>query len=305
MMIFVKKQMNQKKSITLKHLLINFKKQIGLQFYTDKVIIALTKELPEIKWSDQYGMYYLPNTKQNLNKVFENFRGIAWINCNHFFHNRPVNTGNQPIDISSFRNRKCHPNYRFCPEEYLSKLELKKYALNTVKVYVSGFEAFINYYKDVVLSSLDENDVRNYLKHLIKQGKSDSYLNMAVNSIKFYYEVVMEMPNRFYSIERPRKTRRLPEVLCLEEIKKMIEVAENSKHRCILSLLYSAGLRRSELLTLKINDIDSNRMLIRINDAKGNKDRYSLLSTSTLADLRLYWKEYKPRVYLFEGQKGG
>ena len=89
----------------------------------------------------------------------------------------------------------------------------------------------------MVLSSLDENDVRNYLKHLIKEGKSDSYLNIAINSIKFYYEVVMEMPNRFYSIERPRKTRRLPKILCLEEIKKMIEAAVNKKHRCILSLL--------------------------------------------------------------------
>jgi len=293
------------RNITLKHLIINNEKQIGLQFNTDKEVYALTKELPNLKWTDKYGMAYIANTKENLDAIFKKFRGIAWINCNHFFPNRPISLDNKPLEVDWFRKRALSSDYRRCPEEYLTKLELKQYALNTAKTYISCFEAFLNYYKDVVLSSLDENDVRNYLKYLVQQGKSNSYLNQAVNSIKFYYEVVLEMPNCFYAIERPRKEFKLPKVISKEEVKKIIANTNNIKHRCIVSLLYSAGLRRGELLHLKVSDIDSNRMLVRVDDSKGNRDRFTLLSVSTLKDLRNYWSAYRPKQYLFEGPSGG
>ncbi|MCG8305878.1 MAG: tyrosine-type recombinase/integrase [Cytophagales bacterium] len=110
------------------------------------------------------------------------------------------------------------------------------------------------------------------------------------------------MPNRFYEIERPIKEHKLPKVLSKEEVLTIIDHTNNIKHRCIVSLLYSAGLRRSELINLKIPDIDSKRMLIRVEDAKGNKDRcYSLLSNTVLQDLRRYYLQYKPQKYLFEG----
>ena len=112
------------------------------------------------------------------------------------------------------------------------------------------------------------------------------------------------MPNRMYTIERPRKESKLPKVLSVEEVKLLIENTNNIKHRCVISLLYSAGLRRSELLNLKVNDIDSKRMLIFIRSAKGNKDRYTLLSKATLTDLRIYFKQWQPKVFLFEGMKG-
>jgi len=111
------------------------------------------------------------------------------------------------------------------------------------------------------------------------------------------------MPNRFYSIERKRKEYKLPEVLPKEDVLSLIENTNNLKHRCIISLLYSAGLRRGELLNLKLHDIDSKRMVIRVQNAKGNKDRYTLLSKSALEDLRKYYKLWKPVNYLFEGVK--
>ena len=153
--------------------------------------------------------------------------------------------------------------------------------------------------------ALDEFKIRTYLQMLVQQGRSDSYINQSINSIKFYYEVVKEMPNRFYSIERPRKQERLPEVLSKEEIMWMIRYTNNSKHRCIISLLYSAGLRRSELLNLKFKHIESKRMLIKVERAKGNKERYTLLGQTMLDELREYYRKYKPKTYLFEGQKGG
>jgi integrase/recombinase XerD len=112
------------------------------------------------------------------------------------------------------------------------------------------------------------------------------------------------MPNRFYSIERPRKREILPKVISLEEVQSIIKNTNNIKHRCIVSLLYSAGLRRSELLNLKMEDIDSKRMVITVKNGKGNKDRQTILSESVLKDLRKYFLEWKPKIYLFESPEG-
>ncbi|MDO6473099.1 site-specific tyrosine recombinase/integron integrase [Maribacter sp. 1_MG-2023] len=295
--------MNPLKSITLYHLMIKDQKMIGIKFSPDKLIQNLIKGLPNPKWSQQYNMAYIPNTKENLGILFTTFKGIVWINYNKFHPNKPVNTTNEIVDVQWFRKRIIVPGYRLCPEEYLLKLELKKYANSTVKTYVTYFETFINHYRERKLETLDERDIRAYLQVLIQRNVSNSYLNQVINSIKFYYEVVLGMPNRFYEIERPRKQHKLPKVISKEEIIAVIDSTNNLKHRCIIKMLYGSGLRRSELLNLKIKDIDSKRMLIRVENSKGNKDRYTLLSESALKDLRLYFKEWKPQEYLFEGRK--
>lgn len=112
------------------------------------------------------------------------------------------------------------------------------------------------------------------------------------------------MPNRFYSIERPIRKEPLPKVISLEEVGQLIKGTNNIKHKCIVSLLYSSGLRRGELLNLKLTDIDSKRMIINVINGKGGKDRITILSKSVLDDLRLYFKVWNPEVYLFEGIKG-
>ena len=297
--------MNPLRSITLYHLMIKDQKMIGIKFSPDKLIQNLIKGLPDPKWSQQYNMAYIPNTKENMGILFNTFKGIIWINYNKFYSNKPVNTNNEKVDVQWFRNRKTDAEYRLCPEEYLLKLELKKYANSTVKTYVTFFEMFINHFKEKRLETLDESDIRAFLQILIHKNVSNSYLNQVINSIKFYYETVLGMPNRFYEIERPRKEHKLPKVISKEEVIAIIEHTNNLKHRCIVQLLYGSGLRRSELLNLKLNDIDSKRMLIRIEGAKGNKDRLTLLSKNALKDLRMYFKEWKPKEFLFEGRKGG
>jgi integrase/recombinase XerD len=296
--------MEKGRSITLKHLLINNQRCIGIQFYMDKVIQALLKELPNVTWSDEFNMSYIPNTKSNLNMIFNIFKGAVWVNCNTFFGKNLAKSYNDPVNVEWFRKRKLTDGYRACPIEYLNKLEIKKYANNTVKSYVSLFETFINFYKDKKLSHINEIDIRTYLQKLTQENRSNSYINQSINSIKFYYEVVLEMPNRFYSIDRPRKERKLPQVISKKEIIKILNHTNNLKHKCIIGLLYSAGLRRNELVNLKISDIDSSRMLIRIESGKGNKDRYSLLSNQILDDLRIYYKQWKPKKYIIEGQFG-
>ena len=297
--------MNSLKSITLYHLMVHGQKMIGIKFSPDRLIQGLIKSLPDPKWSEQYNMAYIPNTKGNLGIIFNTFNGLVWINYNRFLANKPVKTDNEYIDVQWFRKRKSIAGYRSCPEEYLLKLELKRYANSTVRTYVCFFEMFINHYKDKELNAINESDIRAFLQKLVHRNVSNSYLNQCINAIKFYYEVVLGMPNRFYEIERPRKEYKLPTIISKEEVLSIIGSTNNIKHKCIIELLYSSGLRRSELLNLKLEDVDSKRMLIKVQGSKGNKDRHTLLSQTVLEDLRLYFREWKPREYLFEGQRGG
>ncbi len=149
----------------------------------DKIIQALIKELPSPKWSNQYGMVFIKNNKTNLTAIFEKFRGVAWVNCNYFFKNRPLRNDNKPLDIEWFRQRKLPSNYRACPAEYFQKLEIKKYSINTAKIYIPLFEAYMNYYNGTELLSLNENDIENYLATLVKSKKSNAYINQSVNAI--------------------------------------------------------------------------------------------------------------------------
>lgn len=292
------------KYVTLKHLLIGNQKQIGLQFYPNKLIQTVIKGLPNAKWSKEYNMVYIENKPNNLNLIFTDFKGVAWVNCSHFFPKHAQTKQNEAISVDQYRKRKLDKDYRACPEEFFQKLELKHYALNTSKTYIGMFEKFINHFKTAELIEIDEETIRGYLQSLVIEGKSDSYVNQMINSIKFYYEVVLGMPNRFYSVERPRKRDTLPKVISKEEVKMIIKNTNNIKHKCIVCLLYSAGLRRGELIGLKLTDIDSKRMVINVRQGKGNKDRITLLSPSVLEDLRVYFKEWKPKVYLFEGPSG-
>jgi len=299
------------KILNLEHLLIKGEKQIGMKFYTDKIIQETIKKLPDVRWSNQYGMAYIKNNKANVNIIFNRFRGIAWVNGKIFFEKKKreivekVDLKEEKIKIDKYRQRELKQGYRACPDEFLRKLEIEHYSFNTVKTYVSMFEKFINHYKEKELSDINENDIRNYLQHLAGMKFSSSYNKQVICSIKFYYEKVLGMPHRFYKIEAPRNEFRLPRVISKEDVQLLINSTNNLKHRCIASVLYSSGIRRSELINLKIEDIDSKRMMVFVRRAKGRKDRFTLLSEQLLKDLREYIKRYKPKIYLFEGIAGG
>lgn len=295
----------QQPLITLKHLLINEQKMIGLQFYPNKVIHALIKQLPGIGWSKTYQMAVIPNEKKNIDAIFSTFRGVAWVNGEHFFGKKSKPNSNPPLTIQHFRTRELPEGYIRCPGEYMDTLEVKRYAFNTAKTYIHLFEQFINSHPATDPMQLDEKAVQLYLQKLASSQRSDSYINQSINAIKFYYEVVKGMPNRFYAIDRPRKKETLPDVLSQQEIKKMIYLTPNIKHKCIISLLYSSGLRRSELLNLVPTDIDSQRMMIKVNHGKGGKDRYTTLGQGVLEDLRIYFRACRPKQYLFEAPNGG
>jgi len=194
----------------------------------------------------------------------------------------------------------------FFLENYNNLLIQKSYSQNTRKTYINYFGDFIKYFKNLNIEKLTITQINNYILELIKtKNISISQQNQRINSIKFYYEKVLGREKQYYNIYRPRKEYKLPKVLSKSEVKSILDSTSNIKHKSILMLIYSAGLRRSELINLKILDIDSKRMVINILGAKGNKDRISLLSENFLKLLREYYKKYKPKEYLFEGMNGG
>ncbi|MEP2671575.1 MAG: tyrosine-type recombinase/integrase [Cyclobacteriaceae bacterium] len=300
--------MDQLPVITLRHLVINNQKCIGLQFFPTRNILALIKTLDNPQWDDTYNMLYVANREENLEAIFHTFRGIAWVNCRYFFKNKPVNRDAPESDLGLVRqSTEALELYTASDsmKEYINLLETRRYSFNTAKTYVSLFRDFIRHFKGRPLIELNEIDIKAYLHKVVKSGKSVSYQNQVINAIKFYYEQVLDMPQRFYEVDRPRKVEALPVVLSVEEMQQLLDAATNLKHKTILTLIYSSGLRRQEMLNLKICDILSDRMQIRVENAKGNKDRYTVLSVKALELLRLYFKEYRPKKWLFEGPDGG
>ncbi len=197
------------------------------------------------------------------------------------------------------------PNYRRCPDEMVQKLIEMRYSNSTLKTYSNMFEEFINFYFRLDINTIDEKQIIAFLRFLVNERKvSGTYQNQAINAIKFYYEKVLGGQRKFYFIDRPRKERKLPEVLNIEEVKQIFAAVKNKKHRTIIMLGYSAGLRLGEIIRLKINDFDRERMQIRIEQAKGKKDRYTKLSLKFLPVMDDYLKEYHPKEYLFEGATG-
>jgi len=192
------------------------------------------------------------------------------------------------------------------PPGYLELLQRRRYSSSTMKAYSSYFLDFMSYFRNEDIKAITYKQINSYLLQLIQlRNISVSQQNQRINAIKFYYEKVLNRKKEYYRISRPRKESKLPTVLTKEEVNSLIQMTKNLKHRCILMTIYSGGLRRSELINLKITDIDSQRMLIKVCGAKGKKDRYTLLSKRLLSELRKYYKVYLPRQWLFEGQEGG
>ncbi|QCK17076.1 integrase [Mangrovivirga cuniculi] len=191
------------------------------------------------------------------------------------------------------------------PKEYIHKLETVRYSKSTIDTYIYYFSDFLTYCQIENSDTMTDEQVKSYLLYLIHDKKaSQSTQNQAVNAIKFYLEKIKGEDRKYYWIDRPSKEKKLPVVLSEEEVVRMLKTPMNLKHRCMLTLIYSAGLRVGEMIDMKISDIDGDRMLIHVKGAKGKKDRTTLLSEKTLLLLREYYKKYKPKRWLFEGQGG-
>lgn len=186
--------------------------------------------------------------------------------------------------------------YNICNQ----KLHYLRYAENTIRIYLFYIDEFEQNIKKHN-SRIKASDIQEYINNY--KFTSAPQQNQIISALKFAWEKGLNRKYLKVDFTRPRKEKRIPKVYDQHEIINRLSKIKNLKHKTILSLCFSVGLRRSEIINLKISDIDSNRMIIHIKQAKGKKDRDVPMSEYILKLLRSYYKQYHPRAYLFEGQK--
>lgn len=283
--------MDRRPVIVLDRLFHRGKDCIAIRFKKDFDLIKEVKKIPGVKFSQTHRCWYVENWGSVLPSILRVLKTSA------------------TVDDSAVRRRDAEPMKRVsheCPSPYIDQLDRMRYSENTKKIYINFFRNFLNYYPETPADEITDDQVSRYMQHLLVTKKvAPSTQNQAINAIKFYYEKVRKGERKVYALERPLKETKLPKVLSESEVSAILKSADNLKHRTMLWLIYAAGLRRSELINLRIGDIDSQRMVINIKGAKGKKDRITMLSERILNLLREYFKEYRPKVWLFEGTGGG
>lgn len=185
------------------------------------------------------------------------------------------------------------------------EMELRNFSPKTVEAYLGQANAFVKLFGKSPVE-MGEDEIRRYMHHLKTVKKvSSSSINIGYCALRFYYEKVLHRQWNTERLPRPKKEKKLPEVLSRGEVQKILAAVADLRHRVMLMIAYGAGLRESEIVHLRITDIDSQRMLIRVAQGKGKKDRYTLLSPVLLEHLRTYYKACRPKVWLFPGSRLG
>lgn len=275
--------------VTLKRAVHRKENQILIGFKYDWNLIDVVKRLPQAKWSNTLKSWLVEDTNENLAKIYTLFKNKA-----EFDDSLLV----EIVKLSEEANENTN--------HFISWLKSKRYSPNTIKTYVDAIKSFLKFYATKPISEITNQDVITFNnEYILAKNYSASFQNQVVNAIKLFFRTVQNKTIDVDLVHRPKRPKLLPNVLSKEEVKAILEAPKNIKHKAMLSLIYSCGLRRSELINLKIKEVDSKRKLLIIKQGKGRKDRITPLSEKIIAMLREYYKMYKPKIWLFEGQLGG
>lgn len=191
-------------------------------------------------------------------------------------------------------------------ERWRVRLEEKRYSKRTIEAYLSQIKIFFRYYSNRDPEDINDQDISYFIEdHILKLGYSASYQNVMISAIKLYYSITRSRKVSMGSLERPRRSRALPKVLSKEEVTKIFSSTRNAKHKLMLWLIYSCGLRRGEVINIKLSDLDRERSILHIREGKGKTDRMVPVSPKIWEKISVYTKSYCPVNYLFEGQGGG
>ncbi len=252
--------------------------RIAVYFEKNADLIARIKQLDGARWSQSLVAWHLPDTEENR----ERFK-IAPL-----AHSLPSTEGITQI------------------EKFKQWMHSKRYSENTITTYSDALKSFLVFYREKTISEITNEDVIVFNnEYILKNNLSASYQNQIVNAIKLFFQTIRDTKMLVDKIHRPKRAKVLPNVLSKEEVKLILNAHSNIKHKMMLSLIYSCGLRCGELLALQAVHIDSKRNLVLLKNAKGKKDRIVPLSPKILEMLREYYTLYKPTTYLFEGLISG
>jgi len=253
-------------------------KRIAVYFEKDAALISRIKQLEGSRWSQTLAVWHLPDTLENRIRF-----KIPTLS-----HTIPSEEGIGQI------------------EKFKQWMRSKRYSESTITTYCEALKSFLFFYREKPIAEITNEDLIVYNNEYILEKKlSASYQNQMVNALKLFFQTIRETKMMVDKIHRPKREKVLPNVLSKEEVKAILNAHSNIKHKTMLSLIYSCGLRCGELLSLQPVHIDSKRNIVLIKNAKGKKDRIAPLSPKILEMLREYYKAYQPTNYLFEGQSKG
>lgn len=218
--------------------------------------------------------------------------------------------GPQPVEEERAAHAG-HPATRPHPGEQLlaamtTELELRAYSPRTRKNYIHHVRAFLDFSTadPAAVQPLTDGEARRYILTRVRDhGVSRSYHGQAISALKFFFQQVLHQPQTALALPRPRKQRLLPSVLSRQDVRALLAAIENPKHRAALTLVYSAGLRVSEVVQLRVSDLDEQRRLLTVRGGKGGKDRVTLLADAAITAIRVYRAEYQPANWLFPGER--
>jgi len=253
---------------------------LELVFPYNEEYIAKVRGIPGRRWDKDNKKWLVPDCEESINQLQELF------------------TKEELVIVKGSSN-----------DQFLKKMEeglkLRGYSQKTIKSYMSHARLFLGYCGKNA-NQLVKEDINCYLLYLLEQkGNAHSFVNQAVSSIKFLFGKVLMEDDLTLDIVRPKKEKKLPEVLSQNEVRHILDNVTNFKHKAILFLIYSSGLRVGEVVRLKLKDIDSDRMLIHVVQGKGRKDRYTVIAEVALGVLREYVQKFRPVEWLFQGEEVG
>ncbi|SDK10969.1 site-specific tyrosine recombinase/integron integrase [Natronincola ferrireducens] len=265
--------------------------ELKVTFQYNSKLVEKIRQVEGRRWEAIQKCWIIPNNVKSINSLTKVFikEDINWDGS-----------------LNSFITKNSEGNlHNSNPklEELEKCLILKGYSPKTKKAYIGHVRRFleiINKKPEV----LTKEDVEKYICYLLKEQKtSHAFANQALSAIKFYYQHSLKKDKVLYDLPRPKKEKKLPNILSQREVLSILDSVNNIKHKSILFLIYSAGLRVGEVVRLKVDDIDSDRMLIHVRQGKGRRDRYTILSEVALGMLRKYAMVEKPKGWLFPGGK--
>ncbi len=299
----VKDTTSDKKPLTIFPLSHEGKLFALLKFHYNTAIYQRLRMLDYIKYSQTYRRFVTHLDESHIRMLIDDLAGMC-----HLQLDGKIEINNLRLLKLLWEQSYSGNDYISCPDAYLEKMKLRNYSINTIRTYHGMLLRYLNSFKSniEIINTFAEAEINQYHREMVQSKKyAFSTINQSLNAIKYYYNEILEKGLEPEYIERPRKNRDLPKVLTKEEVRDVINAIQNLKHRSIVFLSYSSGLRIGEIIELKIEDLDFERRMIHVRDAKGRKDRYTILSDKMAVMLKKYLRNYRPKEYLFEGQYGG
>lgn len=292
-------------------------------FTPDLELQSLVRLIPDAKFTITYRGWHIPYTKESINDFYRIFKDKVEITTVTHPATPPeseitADASSPEINVvsqSTIKHESVFKEPAFTTLDNEKKSEIlkfkywmrqRRYSDSTIERYIDALSIFFRFFHQKPIHKISNKDLIVFNNEYILLNKySATYQSQIINSLKLFYRRMQNKEINVDAIDRPRKPHKLPNVLCKEEVTAILKALSNIKHKAMLSLIYSCGLRRSELLNLKPTDVDSKRNILIIRNAKGFKDRITPLSEKIIEMLRIYYKEYKPENWLFEGQKVG